>query len=701
MESNPAGTAARQAFASKLSALMLDGANPRGEKRPRWTGEKLAEALDKVVTKTTDMKVAPNSIRNWSQGKFLPIDVEPLIKVFFGAPPTDRKAAESFRRAYKKALAEKLDGGARKANVRGAAQWAPRGEIVAIEDETRASDRSAASDPGQRQLQEVMLDYARELASLLASRRDRHGNMSNVRALREAVNAFAEIAALAPDALLEKLSLAYARTLLLGRLLETDGQTRRTGEGEDPPFDLDVVGGLTDIVRLAAPWMRGFPSVAKKDDDAGKLLARPAALTPSRDFVANALASDAIRDSDAATIEALARASDPRTFPGEKAAKLTVGAANNLLWALARIVAAEQAGAIGPADVAARRLAGKALATLRGSRREIEALSETAPPDAREALRAVVAAGDWEDAGDGEPDEPMEAPPRSASPRPPRVLSPEEERALRPGDRFQEGADLPAMLVLAAGEFAMGSNLADLELEDDDRAWNDEVVPGQGRRRMRIAQRFALGKYPVTFAEYDVFADATGRERPGDANWGRARRPVVNVDWHDATAYVGWLNERLGIASYRLASEAEWEYACRAGTNTRRWWGDAWDPARANGDGKFEGGRTSPVDRFGPNPWGVHGMIGNVWEWCADAWADTIGDLPEDAAPFGFPNKTSRTKRVTTQKLSIKSIPGLRVVRGGSWNDVPRGLRAAQRLMVDPSIRYNFVGFRVARTLLP
>ena len=111
---------------------------------------------------------------------------------------------------------------------------------------------------------------------------------------------------------------------------------------------------------------------------------------------------------------------------------------------------------------------------------------------------------------------------------------------------FREGPFAPEMLVLPAGEFAMGSDLGDLELDDDDRAYEDEVVPGQGKRRMRIARRFALGKYPVTFEEYDVFADATGRERPGDENWGRARRPVVDVDWDDATAYVGWLNERLG-----------------------------------------------------------------------------------------------------------------------------------------------------------
>ena len=108
MKRNPASDAARQAFAAMFAKLMLDGANPKGEQRKRWTDEALAEALDHIKTKRTDKNVAPNSIGNWRKAKFLPIDVEPLIAVFFGAPPTDRKAAEALRRAYKKAQAEKI-----------------------------------------------------------------------------------------------------------------------------------------------------------------------------------------------------------------------------------------------------------------------------------------------------------------------------------------------------------------------------------------------------------------------------------------------------------------------------------------------------------------------------------------------------------------------------------------------------------------
>ena len=158
---------------------------------------------------------------------------------------------------------------------------------------------------------------------------------------------------------------------------------------------------------------------------------------------------------------------------------------------------------------------------------------------------------------------------------------------------------------------------------DEDEAWENERVPGSIRKRaMCIRDRFALGKYPVTFEEYDLFCAATRRRRPDDVDWGRERRPVIDVSWNDANDYATWLNALLGIAVYRLPSEAQWEYACRAGTNTRRWWGDRWDPECANGGGSFERGRTSTVGHFPSNRWGLSDMIGNVWEWCADVWVD-------------------------------------------------------------------------------
>jgi formylglycine-generating enzyme required for sulfatase activity len=274
--------------------------------------------------------------------------------------------------------------------------------------------------------------------------------------------------------------------------------------------------------------------------------------------------------------------------------------------------------------------------------------------------------------------------------------------SLRPSDGhlpdgaiFQEAPLGPEMVVLPAREFLMGSGEEEARLEGDDEADTSEIVPGQGKRRMRIVRRFALGRYPVTFEEYDAFLEATAgkrgrRDDEADAEgWGRGRRPVINVSWEDAGRYCAWLNRTAGLRGafgYRLPSESEWEYACRAGTNTRRWWGDTWDPAKANGNDSFDGGKTSPAGNYAANPWGLHDMIGNVWEWCADLWADNISAFPADGVPFLHAECGESS---------------LRVLRGGSWSGDPRFLRSAARHWDPPDVLDNLIGFRVARTLLP
>jgi formylglycine-generating enzyme required for sulfatase activity len=167
--------------------------------------------------------------------------------------------------------------------------------------------------------------------------------------------------------------------------------------------------------------------------------------------------------------------------------------------------------------------------------------------------------------------------------------------------------------------------------------------------QVTIAEPFRLGRFEVTFDEYDLFAAATGREKPADEGWGRGRRPVINVSWEDGTAYVAWLARVTG-EPYRLPSEAEWEYAARAGTSAGAWWQETApdaEPCRfANGQdrtldesgffteatkkayasqglweplGCEDGARnTAEVGRYEPNPWHLHDMIGNVWERVAD-----------------------------------------------------------------------------------
>jgi len=235
-------------------------------------------------------------------------------------------------------------------------------------------------------------------------------------------------------------------------------------------------------------------------------------------------------------------------------------------------------------------------------------------------------------------------------------------------DPLRSGDDGSEMVVIPRGEFIMGS------YEGDDE---------KPRHRVVFAQAFALGVYAVTFEEYARFALASGAERPSDGGWGRGRRPVIVVSWEDAQAYAAWLSEETG-AIYRLPSESEWEYAARAGTTTRYHWGDEIGTSRANceGSGSPWGGRqTAPVGSFAPNPWGLYDMHGNVWEWTQDRWNYSYAGAPSDGSAR-FDGDRER-----------------RVLRGGSWESNPGGVRAANRDWDTTGYRGSNTGFRVARTL--
>lgn len=247
----------------------------------------------------------------------------------------------------------------------------------------------------------------------------------------------------------------------------------------------------------------------------------------------------------------------------------------------------------------------------------------------------------------------------------------------------------PQMIAIPPGRFLMGA------AQGEEGASADEFP----QHEVRIDYAFALGQHAVTFAEWDAALAAGAKlEKPGDAGWGRGNRPVINVNWEEAQAYLAWLNEKAGLAgrpdAYRLPSEAEWEYACRAktqidGTNTPFSFGATISTDRANYDGNstYGGGKkgeyrqkTMPVGSFPANAFGLHEMHGNVWEWVEDCYAD-YGQTPED----GTPN--------TTIGCSY------RVIRGGSWNFNPAILRSAYRSWYSPSDRCSNLGFRVARTL--
>jgi formylglycine-generating enzyme required for sulfatase activity len=241
----------------------------------------------------------------------------------------------------------------------------------------------------------------------------------------------------------------------------------------------------------------------------------------------------------------------------------------------------------------------------------------------------------------------------------------------------------PEMVALPAGKFLMGSPFEELGRGDSEGPQHE----------VTFAKRFALGKYAVTFAQYDHYCEVAGTEKPEDRNWSRGQRPVINVNWRDAMAYCEWLAKETG-QPYRLPSEAEWEYACRAGTTTPFSFGATISVVQANYDGNYTYGngtkgayrkQTVPVGVLPANPWGLHEMHGNVWEWVEDVWHDSYAGAPVDGSAWtdGEGKESSR----------------VRVGRGGSWSDDPRYLRSAGRDWSLPDLRDSYRGFRVARTL--
>lgn len=196
---------------------------------------------------------------------------------------------------------------------------------------------------------------------------------------------------------------------------------------------------------------------------------------------------------------------------------------------------------------------------------------------------------------------------------------------------------------------------------------------------------FAMGKYEVTFDEYDAFANDTGSALPSDGDWGRGSRPVINVSWDDAKAYAVWLSSRTGL-SFRLPSEAEWEYAARAGSTTVYPRGDSIGTGNANCYGSYCGdsfANTAPVGSFPANVFGLYDMHGNVWEWVEDCWNDDYQGAPIDGSAWTSGNC------------------GSRVLRGGSWYGKPWYLRSAYRLRYSPVSRRIYFGFRLAQDLTP
>ncbi len=257
-------------------------------------------------------------------------------------------------------------------------------------------------------------------------------------------------------------------------------------------------------------------------------------------------------------------------------------------------------------------------------------------------------------------------------------------------ETFRDCSQCPEMTVIPAGTFKMGSPQAELSGNESPQ------------HAVTIRKPFAVGVYNITFDEWDACVIDGGCEgnSPSSQEWGRGKRPVINISWYDAQLYVQWLNARIkdsvqssaaaqsgsttAAGPYRLLTEAEWEYAARAGTTTAYYWGEDRKKGMANCDGcgsEWDNKQTAPVGSFPPNPFGLYDMAGNVLQWTEDCYHENYNGAPADGSAWRG------------------RICDARMMRGGSWFNSTYYIRSSQRFIVSPHFRANNAGFRVAKTL--
>jgi formylglycine-generating enzyme required for sulfatase activity len=252
------------------------------------------------------------------------------------------------------------------------------------------------------------------------------------------------------------------------------------------------------------------------------------------------------------------------------------------------------------------------------------------------------------------------------------------QASFKPGvvfrDRLKSGSQGPEMVVIPAGRFRMG--------DIQGKHGNDE----RPVRTVVIQRPFAMSRHEITFDQYDDFAKATGRKLPDDEGWGRGHQPVIRVSWSDALTYADWLSQQTG-KRYRLPSEAEWEYAARAGTETSHWWGNEIKQGLANCVGcgsRWAGKQPAPVGSFKPNQFGLYDTAGNVAERVQDCWHENYEGAPTEGSAWEEKNGGDC---------------GRRVARGGSWYRAHDWARSSYRFSNRPSFSGRALGLRLVREI--
>ncbi|MCA3275672.1 MAG: formylglycine-generating enzyme family protein [Roseomonas sp.] len=461
--------------------------------------------------------------------------------------------------------------------------------------------------------------------------------------------------------------LAHQASVSLGVLYDQLQRMRNAPQTGDEALAPELEVALIEALLILGPMLRILPGGRRRDARIREFL-RPEDLSASVSLNLAAKAQDYLNREDQALLDGLARDAGRQGPQGEKANGRFVASMRNMLLPCA--VSLLLSGYANESPLVKR----ISLFFVKVEE-EIGTIASGMAPDVGAAIQhAVDLLAKQTDTGS--------LPQTSPPPRFPSLEPLARWREPIPG--LPEEA-WPDMITLPAGKFLMGAPEGEEGSEDTERP----------QRWVTVRHPFALGRTTVTFAMWDAavaagFKPPPGAETPDDEGWGRGDQPVIYVNWHDAQAYCAWLNQSLGLrpGTYRLPSEAEWEWACRAGTTTPFSFGETIlsDQANFNVYLYWEGkesvyrGRRVPVGSLPANPWGLYEMHGNVWEWVEDIY----GLYPSVA--------TDSSPRVDGDESK-------RVLRGGCWKVYPRLLRSANRNWDLPGARDNFITFRVARTL--
>ena len=570
------------------------------------------------------------------------------------------------------------------------------------------TDHDAAATNVARQLHEA---NRRKITALLAMMPRLHNNTDVVwNGLPEAVERLHQALDRPIEDIPDHIATVWGASVEAASFLLIDKGLRDSQSRDPDPLPIDMHRAFDDLVGSLAPWIRRFPTARELDDDRGAFLAQPALFATAAVVIQGARDADLITAETDATLRAGEAIARRDTSQAAKAGTFSIKAARGLVTQSGRIFAGFLAGAVASSYATHSPLTDRVGKFLARVETHATALIVDLPADIRFALGRLI-----EDVAKGDVPRPVdtsEVTPVTVAEQPGRPAGP---LAIR-----RDGPNFPEMVLIPPGEFMMGVP----EAESKRERTGEIDKNARPVHRVVIPRPFWMGRYPVTKGEFRAFIEDSGYEMQDGAftyepdargfwtyghranrNWSNPgftqtdRDPVVCINHADVLAYMDWLNRRTG-GGYRLPSEAEWEYAARAGTTTARYWGNGMEQAHlyANAadqslrerlgpnvaDRRFTTGDdgfafTSPVGSFRANSFGLHDMLGNVWEWCADQWHSSYEGAPPEAVAW------------------LRGGLVARVMRGGSWRDNTRNVRAACRGSNSPGNRHGRIGFRCAR----